>query len=104
MRRIVLLLLVAVIMVAAMVPAGVVFAESPSDPIDNGNPSCFGTYARSEPGPPPGPGEFVSDAATGLAMPGPESPGSGTDEVASQIGLVQDVRQDVCPGDEPLQE
>ncbi len=99
MRRIVLLLMVAVTMVTATVPAGVVFAESVSDPIDNGNPSCFGAYARSEPVPPPGPGEFVSDAATGLAEPG--TPESGTDEVASQIGLVQHVRQEVCPPDQP---
>ena len=102
MRRIVLLLTVAVTMVAATVPAGVVFAESLSDPIDNGNPSCFGTYARSEPGPPPGPGFFVSDAATYLAGTG--TPESGTDEVARQIGLVQDVRQDVCPADQPLEQ
>jgi hypothetical protein len=102
MRRIVLLLLVAVTMVTAMVPAGAVFAESLSDPSDNGNPSCFGAYARSEPAPPPGPGGVVSDAATGLAMTGPESPGSGTDEVANNIGAVQRVRP--CPTDYPLQQ
>ena len=102
MRHIVLLLLVAVTIVAAMVPAGVVFAESLSDPIDNGNPSCFGAYAGSEPGPQTGPGESVSDLATFLAEPG--TPESGTDEVASQIGLLQQVRQDVCPADQPLEQ
>ena len=104
MRRIVLLVIVAVTMVAAMAPTGVVFAESLSDPSDNGNPSCFGAYARSEPFPPPPPGDYVSTAATGLAMPGPEFPGSGTDEVATEIGLVQLVRQDVCPPEQPPQQ
>ncbi len=94
--------MVAVTTVAAMVPAGVVFAESPSDPIDNSNPSCFGIYAGSEPGPQTGPGEFVSASATFLAEPG--TPESGTDEVASQIGLVQQVRQTVCPADQPLEQ
>ena len=101
MRRIVLLLMVAVTMVAGMVPAGVVFAESLSDPSDNGNPSCFGAFARSEPGR-PGPGESVGDAAKGLAVTGPENPGSGTDEVAQEIGPVQHVRQGVCPADQPF--
>ncbi len=102
MRRIVLLLTVAATIVAAMVPAGSAFAQSLSDPIENGNPSCFGAYARSEPVPPPGPGEFVSDVATTLAEPG--TPESGTDEVASQIGLLQLVRQDVCPENQPPQQ
>jgi hypothetical protein len=97
-----LLVTVAVVMAETMAPAGVVFAQPPSDPIENGNPSCFGAYARSEPGPPPGPGEFVSGAATDLAGTG--TPESGTDEVAQNIGLVQHVRQDVCPADQSLQQ
>ena len=101
MRRIVLLLMVALTTVAVMVPAGVVSAESLSDPGDNGNPSSFGAYARSEPAPPPGPGGVVSAAATGLATTGSESPGSGTDEVADDIGTVQRVRP--CPTNYPLQ-
>jgi hypothetical protein len=99
-RRIILLVTVAVVMAETMAPAGVVFAQPPSDPIENGNPSCFGAYARSLPAPPPGPGDFVSGAATTLAGTGPETPGSGTDEVAQNIGPVQHVRP--CP-DYPLQ-
>ena len=99
-----MLVTVAVVMAETMAPAGVVFAQPPSDPIENGNPSCFGVYARSEPGPPPGPGDFVSGAATTLAEPGPETPGSGTDEVARDIGLAQHVRQDVCPANQSLQQ
>lgn len=101
MRRIILLVTVAVVMAVTMAPAGVVFAEPPSDSIDDGNPSCFGAFARTEPGP-PGPGEFVHEAATTLAEPG--TPGSGTDDVARNVGLVQLVRQEVCPADQPLQQ
>ncbi len=101
MRRVILFVTVAVVMAETMAPAGVVFAQPPSDPIENGNPSCFGAFARSEPGP-PGPGEFVHEAATTLAGPG--TPGSGTDDVARNVGLVQHVRQDVCPADGPLQQ
>ena len=91
-RRIILLVTVAVVMAETMAPAGVVFAQPPSDPIENGNPSCFGAYARSEPGW-PGPGESVSFAAYTLAGTG--TPESGTDEAARNIGLVQHVRP--CP-------
>jgi hypothetical protein len=101
MRRTILLVTVAVVMAGTTVPAGVVFAQPPSD-IERGNPSCFGAFARSEPGPPPGPGDFVSEAATTLAES--VNPGSGTDEVARHVGLVQHVRQDVCPADGPLQQ
>lgn len=104
-RRIILLVTVAAVMLTTMaLSAGSAFAQPPSDPNENGNPSCFGVYARSEPGPPPGPGDFVSGAATTLAEPGPETPGSGTDEVARDIGLAQHVRQDVCPANQSLQQ
>ncbi len=102
MRRAILLVTAAVVMAGTTVPAGIVFAQPPSDSIERGNPSCFGAYARSEPGPPPGPGDFVSEAATFLAES--VNPGSGTDEVARHVGLVQHVRQDVCPADGPLQQ
>ena len=92
-RRIILLVTVAAVMLTTMaLSAGSAFAQPPSDPIENGNPSCFGAYARSEPGW-PGPGEFVSGAATFLAGTG--TPESGTDEAAQNIGLVQHVRP--CP-------
>ncbi len=63
MRRIFLILVVAAMMaLTMMVSASPAFAQ--------GHPSCFGTYARSEPGG-PGPGSFVSAAATeGAGEPG----------------------------------
>ena len=101
MRRIILLVTVAIVMAQTMAPAGVAFAQPPSGPVENGNPSCFGAFARYEPGW-PGPGEFVSGAAATLAKPG--TPGSGTDDVARNIGPVQHVREGVCPADYPLQQ
>jgi hypothetical protein len=64
-----------------------------------GHPSCFGTYARSEPGPPPGPGSFVSSAATaGAGEPGSPAPGSATGEAArTGVQPAQQARQEVCP-------
>ncbi len=53
--------------------------------------ACFSTVAQAG----GHPGEGVSALASGLAEPG--TPGSGTDDVASDIGLVQQVRSDVCP-------
>ena len=94
MRRVTLLLTVATFVVAMLLPAAAAFAQPASSLPQNGNPSCFGAFARSEPGP-PGPGQFVRTDATTLAGPG--TPGSGTDDVASNIGLVQLVRQEVCP-------
>ncbi len=71
-----------------MVPAGVVFAEPSSDPIDNGNPSCFGAYARSEPGP-PGPGTTFVKPVVEVAAPG------GVDELAGFVGDINQSRP--CP-------
>ena len=88
MRRIVLLLTVAVTMVAAMVPAGVVFAESLSDPSNNSNPSCFGAFSRSESGP-PGPGTTFVQPVVTVAAPG------GVDELAGFVGEINQSRP--CP-------
>lgn len=88
MRRIVLLLTVAVITVAAIMPAGVVFAQSLGGPIENGNPSCFGQYARSEPGS-PGPGKIFVKPVVTLAAPG------AVDELAGFVGEINQNRP--CP-------
>ncbi len=81
--------------------SGTALAEPPNNPpIESGNPSCFGAFARSEPGT-PGPGESVSDGATTLAGTG--VPGSETDEVATNIGPVQHVREGVCPSNYPFE-
>ncbi len=56
MRRTIVLITVAAIMLATMaLGGGSAFAE--------GNPSCFGAFARAEPGQ-PGPGEGVSELAS----------------------------------------
>ncbi len=88
MKRIVMLLTLVVTMVAAMVPAGGAFARSPSVPIENGHPSCFGEFARLKPGS-PGPGTtFVKPVVT-LAAPG------GVDELAGFVGDLNQNRP--CP-------
>ena len=105
MRRSVSLVTLVAVMVATMVLSGAALAEPspPSDPpSDSGNPSCFGAFARLAPDG-SGPGELVSGAATTLAEPS-TPPGSGTDEVARNIGPVQHVRQGACPADYPLQQ
>ncbi len=88
MRRIILLLTVASTIMVAMVPAVVASAQSLRDPIENGNASCFGHFARSEPGS-PGPGTtFVKPVVT-LAAPG------GVDELAGFVGDINQSRP--CP-------
>ena len=94
-RRLYLLLTIAVVAAAVMSLSGTALADPP---VDSGNPSCFGAFARSEPGT-PGPGESVSVGATNLAGTG--NPESGTDEVATNIGSVQHVRP--CPSDYPFE-
>jgi hypothetical protein len=97
MKRIVLLVtLVAVVMVATVTMAGTSFAQENQETIG----SCFSGYATSEPFPPPGPGFYVSRAATSLASPGEGTgdEGTTTDDVAQNIGLAQQARKDVCPG------
>ena len=96
MRRIPLLITTTAVMVAAtMVPAGTSFAQENQETIG----SCFSEYATSEPFPPPGPGFYVSGAATSLASPGEGTgeEGTTTDDVAQNIGLAQQARKDVCP-------
>lgn len=53
--------------------------------------ACFDDFAR-EGG---RPGEFVSGVARGAAQG--VQPGSGTDELAREVGIVNQVRNDVCP-------
>jgi hypothetical protein len=91
-RRSFLLLTIAVVVGAVMSLSGTALAVP-----DSSNPSCFGAFARSQPGT-PGPGDAVSEGATGLAGTGDAE--SGTDEVATDIGSVQQVRP--CPSDYPF--
>ncbi len=79
-------------MVATMALSGTAFAEPPVQ----ANPSCFGVFASSPTQ--GGPGPAVSGAASGLASPG--TPGSGTDEAASNIGALQQERP--CPIEYPF--
>ena len=80
MSRLVLLVTVAAFMVAVTVLlAGTAFAQ--------GNPSCFGDYARSPV--PGGPGSVVSDIASSLAQTG------STDDAAQLVGEAQQERP--CP-------
>ena len=80
--------MVAVTTVAAMVPAGVVFTESLSDPSDNSNPSCFGAYARSESGP-AGTRHYVRKAGSHRSSPG------SVDDLAGFVGDINQSRP--CP-------
>ena len=66
MRRTIVLITVAAVMLAMMaLSGGSAFAV---DPPTQGNPSCFGAYARTVQGD-PGPGEGVSElASSGAAL------------------------------------
>ncbi len=79
MRRIILLATVAAVMAAMMILASTAFAQ--------GNPSCFGEYARLPV--PGGPGMVVSDVASSLAETG------NTDDAAQLVGNAQQLRP--CP-------
>ena len=73
---------------------GIAFAEQPSDPpLDSGNPSCFGDYARTtKEVPDKCPGFYVSTAAQKLA----ESLG-GNPHFAQTL---QEIRGVLCPAPE----
>jgi hypothetical protein len=79
MRRTIVLITVAAVMLATMaLGGGSAFAQ--------GNPSCFGAYARTVQGD-PGPGAGVSELAS-----------SGAGEVADElVPLIQGVRTEACP-------
>jgi hypothetical protein len=66
MRRTIVLITVAAVMLTTMaLSGGSAFAQ---DPPTQGNPSCFGAFARAQPGE-PGPGEGVSElASSGAAL------------------------------------
>ena len=68
-RRILAVMVAAVMIVPTMSLPGIAFAEQPSDPpLDSGNPSCFGNYARTtNEVPDVGPGSFVNPVAPTLA-------------------------------------
>ena len=86
MRRSISLVTSAAVMTATMVLSGTAFAQDP--PTDEGNPSCFGAYARSEPSP-PGPGTTFVKSIVTVAAPG------GVDELAGFVGELNQNRP--CP-------
>ena len=87
MRR--LVLLVAVVAVVTVALSGMAYADPPSEPpIDSGNPSCFGEFARNIPNG-PGPGTTFVKPITEVAGP------TNVDELAEFVGTVQQVRP--CP-------
>ncbi len=53
--------------------------------------ACFDDFAQAG----GQPGLLVSDVAQGAALP--TEPGSGTDELAREVGIVNQVRNDICP-------
>ena len=91
MRRTIVLITVAAVMLAMMALSG--GSSFAVDPPTQGNPSCFDAYARTVQGP-PGPGEGVSELAS-----------SGVPALVADVlvPLVQNVRNDICPPPEPLQ-
>ena len=93
-RRILAVMVAAVMIVPTMSLPGIAFAEQLSDPpLDSGNPSCFGNYARTtKEVPDKGPGFYVSTAAQKLA----ESPG-GNPHFAQTL---QEIRGVLCPAPE----
>ena len=85
MKRSVSLVTLVAAMAVTTVLSGAAFAQ---DPPTEGNPSCFGGYARSEPGP-PGPGTtFVKPIVT-VAAPG------GIDELTDFVRELNQTRP--CP-------
>ena len=52
--------------------------------------ACFSIVARAG----GHPGEGVSEIASGAAVPG--EPGSATDELAREVGLINQVREEIC--------
>jgi hypothetical protein len=89
-RRVSLLLTIAVVAAAVLGLSGTALADPPPN---SGNPSCFGYTSRSDQGD-PGPGAGVHAFTTGAT-------GShGTNEVddaATAVGPIQHVRNEVCP-------
>jgi hypothetical protein len=90
-RRILAVMVAAVMIVPTMSLPGIAFAEPPNDPpLDSGDPSCFGDYARNtKEVPDAGPGASVRIVATELA----EIPGGN--EHSAQV--LQEIRRGV-PG------
>ncbi len=89
-RRLYLLLTIAVVAAAVMGLSGTALAD-PS--VDSGNPSCFGYTSRSEPGE-PGPGAGIHTFTTSATG----SQGTNlVDDAASEVGPIQHVRNEVCP-------
>jgi hypothetical protein len=89
MRRTIALITVAAVMLMMLaLSGGSAFAV---DPPTQGNPSCFGAYARSVQGE-PGPGEGVSELASSGV------PALVADEL---VPLIQEVRNDICPPPDP---
>lgn len=95
-RRVYLLLTIAVVAAAVMGLSGTALA---APPVDSGNPSCFGNAARSEPDGPTPPGAGVSGFTTSVTGPGQANL---VNEVAQEVGPIQHIRSDVCPESGPF--
>ncbi len=92
-RRILAVMVAAVMIVPTMSLPGIAFAEQPSDPpLDSGNPSCFGDYARTtKEVPDAGPGSAISEIALTLGQLAP-----GGNEHAAQVLNRIRVETEIC--------
>jgi hypothetical protein len=89
-RRLYLLLTIAVVAAAVLSLSDTALADPP---VDSGNPSCFGYTQRTEHGD-PGPGAGVSAFTTSATGSGEANP---VNDAAQDIRPIQHVRSDVCP-------
>jgi hypothetical protein len=92
-RRILAVIVAAVMIVTTMSPPDIAFAEQPSDPpLDSGTPSCFGNYARTtKKVPDAGPGSATSEITTTLGQLAP-----GGNEHAAQVLNQIRVKTGIC--------
>jgi hypothetical protein len=86
-RRLYLLLTIAVVAAAVLSLSGTALADPP---VDSGNPSCFGNTARSAPDRPTPPGAGVSAFTNTVG-------GDIVATAAQEVGPIQHIRSDVCP-------
>jgi hypothetical protein len=95
MRRLILLVVVVTVMEVGL--SGTALGDPPSD--SNGNPSCFGAFARSDAGTPGdtgGPGFVVGDTARTLG-----TSGAGGETASGVVQELQQARNEACPTNFP---
>ncbi len=85
MNRVVLLVTCLIVFMTITIGAGTTASAE----------ACFSVVAQAG----FAPGEGVSETATTLAEPG--TPMSGVDEVANEVGLINQVREEICPPEGP---